>query len=296
MKKLTSLVTGMLFAVSSFTLVACSDAEQSQPKTSETTQASTAQPTDTTPKHNPAFETIHVALSADYPPYEFKDEKGMVVGFDVDLLNAVAEKAKLNAVIVPVNDWNGMFEGVKADKHELVISALARNAEREQNFELSNSYMYSRDTIVTKEGKPQFNTLEELKNVRVATQAGTNSANDIISVHGQNNPNSILVNTNYLALAALIQDKADAIISDESVMKYHINHLKDVDIKFNFGGTGSKFERYEMVWLAKKGNTDLINKLNDGLAQVVADGTYAKIYEKWLGVAPTPEQMPKVTP
>lgn len=298
MKKLTSLVTGMLFAMSSFTLVACSDAEQSQPKTSETTTPATTdtQSADKTPKVNPAFETIKVSTSPTLPPYEFKDESGTMVGLDVDLLRAVAEKAKLNVEFVPTQKWNSMFDGLKSDAHDLAMASLAKTAEREKEYELSLPYLYGRDALVMKENVTHINTMQDLKNVRVATQIDTISAKDVVAIHGENNPNSVLVNTNYLALASLIQDKADVVLADEGLLRYHINQMKDQNLKFRFAGTGEVFEPYGMVWLAKKGNTDLIKKLNDGLAQVVIDGTYAKIYEKWLGVAPTPEQMPKVTP
>ncbi|WP_026213049.1 substrate-binding periplasmic protein [Faucicola boevrei] len=248
-------------------------------------------PTTTPVSADPNAESIVVATDASYPPYEFKNEKGAIVGFDVDLMNAVAQRAGINITVIS-KSFENILAGVNTDAHDVGMSTIARNPERENAYELSATYAYGKDVIVTTPDNTSIKTFDDLKNVKVATETDTFSAEDLTKLQGENNPNLVLTKTNYLALQQLAQGKVDAVLAEQGVMQYHLKSIGNK--KFRFTGEGNYFVPYEMVWLAKKGNKTLIEKLNKGLAEVVADGTYAKIYEQWFGVAPTPEQLPKV--
>lgn len=73
-------------------------------------------------------------------------------------------------------------------------------------------------------------------------------------------------------------------MADEGVLRYYAKQFPKIN--FKIVGEGEAFEHYEMVIITPKSENELMEKINTGLANIVADGTYAKIYEKWFGVAP----------
>lgn len=237
----------------------------------------------------PNTATITVAMDATYPPYDFKGEKGEAMGFDIDILNAIGEKQGFKPNFLP-KPWDSMEEGLVSGQYNLIMSAVTRSPEREQKFEASDTYTYGQDTMLMKPELTTINKFEDLKNVKVATQGGTGSADDLIKLQGKGNPNTLLEKTNFLAFQDVILGKADVALADAGVLRYHAKAVPNE--KFRFANEGDYFKTYEMIALAKKGDRANIDKFNAGLKQIVADGTYAKIYEKWFGVAPTPEQLP----
>lgn len=284
----SALSIAVLLTVSSLTMVGCdkkpTDPTSSTASTSATTASAIAQPA----VQNQG-QTYTVAMDATYPPYEFKGEKGEVIGFDADILRAIGEKQGFNVNLLPKN-FEGLEEGLKSNQYDLVMSAMTRSDERAANYELSDTYAYGRDAIMTKANVTDINTFEDLKNRKVATQIETGSADDLIALQGKGNPNTILEKTNFLAFQDVIQGKADAVLSDEGVLRYHAKSYPNE--KTRFSGEGDYFKPFELVLMAKKGNLDITNKFNVGLKQIVADGTYTKIYKNWFGVEPTAEQLP----
>lgn len=267
-------------------MVGCDKTNSSQPNAG--TPASTGSASVATAPQNQG-QTYTVATDATYPPYEFKDEKGGVTGFDADILRAIAEKQGFNVNFLP-KAYEGMEEGLKAGQYDLIMSAMTPSPERASNYELSDTYAYGRDAIMTKASVTNINTFDDLKNHKVATQVGTGSADDLVKLQGENNPNTVLEQTNFLAFQGLVQGKVDAITSDEGVLRYYAKSTPNE--KFRFSGEGEYFKPFDLVMMAKKGNHEIVQKFNAGLKQIVADGTYAKIYEKWFGMTPTPDQLP----
>lgn len=91
-----------------------------------------------------------------------------------------------------------------------------------------------------------------------------------------------------LAFKELATGNAEAVLADEGVLRYYAKQFPEVD--FKIVGEGEAFEHYDMVIITPKSENELMEKINAGLANIVADGTYAKIHEKWFDVAP--ERLP----
>lgn len=284
----SALSIAVLLTVSSLTMVGC-DKKPTEPTSSTASTSATTASAIAQPAVQNQGQTYSVAMDATYPPYEFKGEKGEVVGFEADLLKAIAEKQGFTVNLLP-EPWEGMEDKLSAGKYDLIMSAMTRNPERTAKYELSDTYGYGQDAIVTKADVTDINTFEDLKNRKVATQIETSSADDLIALQGKGNPNTILEKTNFLAFQAVVQGRAEAALADGGILRYFAKSNPGVNVRFS--SQGDYFAPYEMVMLAKKGNREPIDKFNAGLKQVVADGTYTKLYEKWFGQAPRPEQLP----
>lgn len=284
-----ALVSGLTAILS---LTACEQKPQSSTENNasakvDTTAASSS--TTATAKPADAANAYSVFVLPSYPPYSFLDEKGNLDGFNPEIIKAIAERQGFAINLVP-SQMSTLFDQLDKTDKGLIVSGLSRNPEREAKYALSSTYGYGQDTIMTRADNTSINKFEDLKGVKVAVQEGSASAEDIIKLQGENNPNTVLVKSSFLALKSLAKGEVDAITDDKGLLQYYAKSIPDT--KFRYSSEGDYFTPYEMVIVGKKGDEAMINKINEGIKQIVADGTYAKIYQKWYGVAPTPEQIP----
>lgn len=255
-----------------------------------TANKTTIQPKATTAV-KPASKTFVVAVDDDYPPYDFFDNKGQATGFDVDILKAIGAKQNIPFTFKPVK-WDNITEGLDNKKFQVALSGFAYSDERAQKYQVSNTYAYGQDIIVTLKTDKQTTipqTREELKNSKVITLGNSPYIEELESVLGKGNPNIIGVPNSLLMLQGLVDGTADAALTDKIVAQYYARSFPNA--KFNLTGTGDYFQPYPLVIVAHKDEAELMKKINTGLAEIVKDGTYGKIYKNWFGE--TPKELPE---
>ncbi|STZ56003.1 Sulfate starvation-induced protein 7 [Moraxella lacunata] len=244
------------------------------------------------PTPEPTLQTFVVAVDDDYPPYDFFDDKGQATGFDVDILRAIGAKQNIPFTFKPVK-WDNMVEGLENKKFQVALSGFAYSDERAKQYQVSNTYAYGQDIIVTLKANEQTNipqTREELKGKKVITLGNSPYIEELESVLGKGNPNIIGVPNSLLMLQGLVDGTADVALTDKIVAQYYAQSFPNA--KFNLTGTGDYFEPYPLVIVANKDEAELMKKINAGLVEIVKDGTYSKIYQNWFGE--TPKQLPEV--
>lgn len=235
----------------------------------------------------PSTKTFVVAVDDDYPPYDFFDEKGQATGFDVDILTAIGAKQNIAFNFQPVK-WDNIADGLDNKKYQIALSGFAYSDERAQKYQVSNTYAYGQDIIVTlktNQSKPIPETREALQGKKVITLGNSPYIEELENVLGKNNPNIIGVPNSLLMLQGLVDGTADAALTDKIVAQYYIRSFPSA--KFNLTGKGDYFKPYPLVFVAHKTEAELMKKINAGLADIVKDGTYSKIYKNWFGEAPT---------
>lgn len=228
---------------------------------------------------------IYTALTyPSYAPYQYLDEQGKIIGFDVDMINAIAKSQNIQVQIVN-SPWVGMLEQLNEDKADLVISGISRQqAGGDEKFALSQAYLHGRDVILTKDSIKDINTMNDMVHRNIGAQSDTIFAQELIRRKGENSPTLTLAPTSFLAFTDLVNDKVEAVYAHENILRHYAKGYPNV--KFNFSGKGEAFELYDMVVVAKKGNEDLIKKINAGIQAVHKDGTYQKLHVKWFGFEP----------
>lgn len=225
-----------------------------------------------------------VMMYPEYKPYQFLDEKGNIVGFDVDMIHAIAKSQGLN-IKVESSPWQVMLSRLDTGEADLVISGISRQqAGGDEKYTLSNAYLIGKDAILTKDDVTDIRTFEDMKNRKMGAQIDTIFAAELIKLKGENSPTLVQAPTSFLAFTDLVKGNVEAVYAHENILREYTKSYPD--IKFNFLGEGNGFPKYEMVVVAKKGNQDLINKVNAGIESVVSDGSYQKMYAKWFGREP----------
>jgi len=222
-----------------------------------------------------------VGSSATYRPFAYESPSKEIVGYDVDIIKAVAQKAGLQIKIVNT-PWTGIFAALNNGDVDLVISGVTINDKRKQSYDFTAPYFEARQLIAV----PQASTAKTLKDL-AGKKIGvvTGSTGDDISSRefGKTNPDIRRFESTPVVIAELANSGLDAAIGDNGVIAFRVQEHKQLKTV-----NDPSFPKEFFGIVVKQGNKALLDKLNTGLAAVKADGSYATIYKKWFQAdAPT---------
>lgn len=267
MNKLTLLAKGAIVSFAVSLLVACGG-DKAKPEVAK----ESATPTE---------EVIRVGVDNQYPPYDFLDEMGNPIGFDVEIIQAIANHQKLNVELIP-QGWEVLMSDLDVAKNDLVMSGLMRTGARESRYLLSNTYAWGQDSIAIKPDNNSVRNLYDLKGQKISTLADSAYVPQLEEVFGKDSPNIVGKPTDFLAFQELALGRVEAMLGEKHMFQHYAKNHPEVQFKT----VDDWIEPYEMVIIAPKANTELMAKVNAGLAGIVADGTYAQIYQKWFNMPP----------
>ena len=228
--------------------------------------------------------TLTVCTHLPYEPFQYQDESGEVVGFDVDLLDLLAEDLGVEQEILNVGEWEQVTSGAvfAANRCDVGMGAMTITEERAQALHISDPYFDATQALIVQAGSG-IEGLEDLEGELVGVQTGTTGQD-----YGEANSEEFGYTTqNFedlaLQLNALKAGQIAAAINDNVPILSFVEENPDTEMVTEFA-TGEEYG-----FPAKKDDPNaerLIARLNELLAQAFEDGTYAEIYEKWFGVKP----------
>lgn len=218
---------------------------------------------------------LKIGMEGTYPPFTYKDEKGQLTGFDVDIAKAVAAKLGLKAEFV-LTEWSGILAGLQANKYDVIVNQVGITAERQKTIGFSQPYAYSSpQIIVRKAGTFAPKTLADLKGKRVGVGLGSNFEKQLRDAGGIN---VVTYPGAPEYLADLAAGRLDAAYNDRLLVGYLINK-EQLPVR----GAGVIGDPEPVGIALKKSNTSLKAAIDKALLQLRADGTYAKISRQWFG-------------
>jgi polar amino acid transport system substrate-binding protein len=267
------LVTGLL-------LSACGKKAETPPAASAPVAAASA------PAPAPAKVYV-VGTDAAYAPFESETPQKEIVGFDIDVVKAVAQKAGIEVKFINT-PWEGIFNTLAQGDRDLLVSAITINDERKQTMDFSDPYFDAHQLIAVK-ATSKVAKFDDIKKLKVGVQTGTTGDEVVTKLQGKNSTNIKRFESTPLALKELEAGGVDAVVADNGVV---INYVTN-NAGAKFKTVSDKAFQPEQYGIAiKKGNTDLLGKINKGLADIKADGTYDKIYAQYFGAAPAAAAAP----
>ena len=222
-----------------------------------------------------------VGTDAAYAPFESQNEKGEIVGFDIEVVQAVAAKAGIEIKLVNT-PWEGIFNALGQGDRDLVISAVTITPERRQTMDFSEPYFDAQQLIAVK-ANSKIAKFADLKKLKVGVQTGTTGDEAVSKLQGKTSANIKRFESTPLALKELESGGVDAVVADNGVVIHYVAN--------NPGGKFKTVADKEFVpeqygIALKKGNADLLAKVNKGLADIKADGSYDAIFTKYFGTPP----------
>ncbi|WP_373312791.1 basic amino acid ABC transporter substrate-binding protein [Deefgea tanakiae] len=225
-----------------------------------------------------AAKTYQVATDAAYAPFESLNNKKEVVGFSVDVLEAIAKKSgmKIKFINTP---WEGIFATLSTGDRDMVISSVTITPERKQSMDFSDPYFEAKQLIAVGKNS-KVSKFTDLKTLKVGVQTGTTGDEVIQKLQGKTSPNIKRFESTPLAIKELENGGVDAVVADNGVVVNFVANNPNSKLKMIDDATFAK-EYYGIA--VKKGNKALLEQINKGLAAIKADGTYDKIYNKYFG-------------
>lgn len=223
--------------------------------------------------------TLVVGSSATYPPFAYENPQKQIVGFDVDVINAVAAKAGLKVRVINT-PWTGIFASLNNGDIDLIVSGVTINEKRKQSYWFTPPYFEARQLMAVPAGSA-VKTLKDLNGKKVGVVIGS-AGDDIASAaFGKTSSNIRRFESTPVMIQELAGAGLDAAIGDNGVIAYRVQEqpkLKTVD--------DPTFPKEYFGIVVKQGNKALLDKLNAGLAGIRSDGTYAALYRKWFKAEP----------
>jgi L-cystine transport system substrate-binding protein len=220
--------------------------------------------------------TLRIGLEGTFPPFNSKDSKGDLVGFDVDIAKAVAAKLGVKPEFI-TTEWSAIIAGLQAGKFDVIVNQVGITDKRKESLDFSRPYTYSNAQLIQrKDDSREFKSLEDLKGKKLGVGLGTNYMDMAKSVPG------IDVKT-YPGAPEYLRDLAagriDAALNDRLMLAYL---LKNSQLPLRTGANVGNGNPSGIPF--KKGNPKFAKALDDAMAQLEADGTFSTISQKWFGI------------
>lgn len=223
-------------------------------------------------------KVLKMGTSADYPPFEYVDTaKGEeIIGFDIDLANAIAEKIGYEVEVQDI-EFAGLIEALKSGKVDVVLAGMTPTEERKQSVDFSDVYYTANHMIISKKADG-IKTVEDLAGKTVGVQLGSiqeGKAQDIkktvdITIDSRNR------------IPELIQEikagRFDAAIIEDTVAKGYLENNKDLA-----GFTLENEEEAGSAVAFAKGNDELVAQFNQAIKEMKENGELEAIINKWFG-------------
>jgi polar amino acid transport system substrate-binding protein len=218
-------------------------------------------------------QKIQVATDATWPPFEMVDESSKeIVGFDIDLMNAIAEKAGLEIEFVNVS-WDPLLSGMATCQYDASISAMTITEERKEQFLFSNPYFEAGQIVTVAIGNTDITGKDDLPGRVVGVQLGTTG--DILAT--QLGANVKAYDDIGLAFQDLMNGQIEAVVADNPLAIGYVGKNAD---KIKTVGDVFTDESYGIA--VCKNKPELVEKINQGLQAVQNEGLIEELVDKWL--------------
>lgn len=215
--------------------------------------------------------SIKVGLSADYPPFEFRNEKNEIDGFDVALLRALGEKIGFDVSFQDIS-FDGLIPALKAGKIDAIASAMSATAERKTSIDFTDSYYTTENLFLRKKGTNI--SQQDLAKSKIGAQLGSVQEMAASKINGAT---VVPSDTPLTAILNLVAGKVDAVIVDSSIGYGYLKTNDDIEefLKLPDGSEGFS------IAFDKGKQTELIAKINAALGELKSSGEFDKILEKY---------------
>lgn len=224
------------------------------------------------------------AANCAWPPLEYVDEKGNIVGFEIDLVNEIAAVQNVKITIQNVA-WDGIFAGLSNGAYDAVASGVSVTEERKKTMGFSTPIMTITQSILAPKATTDLTSTATLKGKKVGVQLGT-TGHIYLDAYVQDHADMKTVIKAYdeigFAIEDMINGNLDAVVTDSVVASEYVLSNPNYASKLHVSGSASDLGDPEPIAIAMlKQNTALQNLVNDGLAKIVASGKMAELQQKW---------------
>lgn len=236
-----------------------------------------------------AQETLRVGTEGAYPPYNYTDASGALVGFEIELGRELAKRMDTEAVFIP-QDWDGIIPALLNGRYDVIMAGMSINDERRERINFTQGYVTTPAWFVAPEDS-DLQSAETFEEVRAALE-GDSVGVQVSTIHQAFLEENIpgidirLYDTQEQVNLDLASGRIDAALADASSWKPFLESADGEGLaEFGPSLTGEDFAVFgEGVGIGvRKDNEELLADLNAALCEMKADGSLAELATEWFG-------------
>jgi len=278
-RKVLTMIMAIALVVS---LASCTKTAEST-KTAEATKASETAASTEVASTTPTIDAIKASgklrmATGTYVPFEYRDSDNKIVGFDVDLGQIIADKLGVELEVMDM-PFTSIIPSIEKGEYDLAIAAMYDKPARREVVLMSDSYMKTGMVLVTLKGNENnIKSLADCDGLKVGVKAGATS--QVVAEDAMKNSDVKYDIVGYDdtigCVSDLIAGRVDVVVNDLLNQK-EINKTNDkVEI------VSDPFTNADLSIAVAKGNEDLMDLVNEIIADYQQDGTYDKLFDKWI--------------
>ncbi|KPQ26766.1 MULTISPECIES: transporter substrate-binding domain-containing protein [unclassified Halomonas] len=230
--------------------------------------------------HAQETPSVNVATDPSFVPFEMMDEdSGEMVGFDIDIINEVADRAGFEVDLTTM-DFSGIIPAVQTGNQEIAIAGITITEERSEIVDFSDPYYDSGLQIIVR-ADSDVEDIDDLEGMTIATKTGSTSYDYLEDKFGDDAEITPYPGTSDMYMA-LLGRNVDAVFYDAPNVAYFSQTRGEGRTKV----VGPLYEGQQYGIVFNKGS-EWVEPTNEALAEMREDGTYDEIYEEWFGEAPS---------
>ena len=222
--------------------------------------------------------TLRVGMEPGYMPFELMNQKGEIIGFDVDMAKRMAKAMGVKLKLVSTV-WDGIIPSLLTKKFDIIMSGMTLTQERNMQINFAQPYIVIGQTILLrKDLAGKINSYKDLNNAKFTVGSKLGTTGEQATKRMIPRAKYISYETEQEGVLEAVNGKIDAFIYDmpynaAAIAQRGQGKLVHMDTPFTYE---------PLAWAVRKGDFDFINWLNNFLNQAKNDGTYDKIYKKWF--------------
>jgi polar amino acid transport system substrate-binding protein len=218
---------------------------------------------------------VIVACNAEFPPFELTDDDNNIIGYDIDVINAVGKAAGFD-VVMQNQAFDTLVNSLESGKVDAVISGMTITDARREKVDFSEPYYNAAQVIVVIDTVEGYTKIEDIKGKLIGVQRGTTGAGMAEEVMGKDNADLKQFRKYNEVFNDLRLGRIDAVVADLPVAQTYLKNIPGLKIS----SPSMSEEQYGIA--VRKGNADLLKQINAGLAAIRASGEFDRIAEKWF--------------
>lgn len=219
---------------------------------------------------------IVIAMEGTWAPWTYHDENDELVGYDVEVGKAIADKLGVTATFVE-GEWDGLLAGLDAGRYDIMVNGVGVTPERQEKYDFSTPYAYNRTAVIVRGDYDEINSMEDLN--------GKNTANTISSTYAEQAEayGATVTGVDDLnqTIELLLAGRIDATLNAEVVFADYQNAHPDANIKI--AAFSNDVEQVAIPVRKSADTATLLEAINQALAELDADGTLSELSVKYFG-------------
>ena len=227
-------------------------------------------------------KVLRVGMDASYPPFGSQNQETKdYEGFDVDIIRAIGAEEGFD-VEISNRSFDGLIPALQAKEIDVAINDITITDDRKQSVDFSKPYYIAGLGVIVRSDNDTIHTAEDLQGKTLGVSIGSTGEEAARKIPGANVRVFNAINEAFLEVQ---NGGVDAVVNDIPTNEYYVSHAGNK----NVCTAEVALTKEDLGIAVLKGNTELLTKIDDGLAKIKANGKFSEIYEKWFGKQPPQE-------